>query len=71
MFLDNLRTTLISFTGFLCFSEVINIRNINAVIKNPHIAIFIEKSKADVYREGYKVYLGKLRSVLCPIRLFD
>ena len=69
----NLRTMLIcvfSFMGFLRFSEVNCIRKTGVVIKNTHIAIFIEKSKTDVYREGSWVHLTKLSSVLCPICLF-
>ena len=32
--------------------------------------IFIEKSKTDVYREGYWMHLSKLQLTLCPIKLF-
>ena len=61
--LANLRTMLIwvfPFMGFLRFSEVINTRKTDVVIRNPHIAIFIEKSETDVYREGSWSYLNKL-----------
>ena len=34
------------------------------------MSIFIEKSKTDVYREGYWMHLSKLQSALCPIKLF-
>ena len=48
-----------SIIGFLRLIEVINVRaDVN--IKNNHIAIFILKSKTDVYREESWVYLTKL-----------
>ena len=33
------------------------------------MSIFIEKSKTDVYREGYWMHLSKLQQALCPIKL--
>ena len=74
MSLANLCTMLIcvfSFIAFLHFSEVVNIRGTDVVIKNTHIAIFIEMSKTDVYREIIWVYLTRQSLVLGPIRLFN
>ena len=34
------------------------------------MSAFIEKSKADVYREGFWMHLPKLHSALCLIKLF-
>ena len=34
------------------------------------MSIFIEKSKTDEYREDYWMHLSKLKSALCPIKLF-
>ena len=56
--------------GFLRFSEVINLEDSNIILKETHMSIFIEKSKTDVYREGYWMHLSKLQSPLCPINLF-
>ena len=73
MHLLNLRTILIcvlSFMGFLRFSEVINLRFSDIILKETHMSIFIEKSKTDIYREGYWLHLSKLQSVLCPLKLF-
>ena len=70
--LQNLRTMLVcilSFMGFLRFSEVVKLRQCDFSIHQTHLVIFIEKSKTDVYREGSWVYLTKLDSVLCPIKL--
>ena len=54
--LINLRTMLLcvlSFMGMLRFCEVIKLKNSNIILKETHMSIFIEKSKTDVYREGY------------------
>ena len=59
-----------SFMEFLRFSEVINLKNSDVILKETHMSIFIEKSKTGVYREGYWMHLSKLQSTLCPIKLF-
>ena len=72
MNLANLRTMLIcllSFMGCLRFSEVINLRRCDIIVNNQFLSIFIEKSKTDVYREGSWIYITRLDSALCPIRL--
>ena len=60
----------LSFMGFLRFSEVINLKYSDIILKETHMSIFIEKSKTDVYREGYWMHLSKLQSALRPIKLF-
>ena len=60
----------LSFMGFLRFSEVINLQNSDIILKETHMSIFIEKSKTDIYREGYSMHLSKLQSALCLIKLF-
>ena len=70
--LSNLRTILIcvlSFMGFLRFSEVIKLRRCDIIKNKTYLSIFIETSKTDVYREGSLVHLTKLDMVLCPIEL--
>ena len=70
--LSNLRTILIcvlSFMGFLRFSEVVKLRRCDIIINNTLLSIFIEKSKTDVYREGSWVYFTKLDAALCPTEL--
>ena len=59
----------LSFMGFLRFSEVINLKNSDTMSEETHKSIFIEKSKTDVYREGYWMHLSKLQSALCLIKL--
>ena len=70
--LSKVRTILIcvlSFIGFLRFSEVIKLRRCDIIKNKTFLSIFIEKSNTDVYREGRWVYLTKLDTVLCPIEL--
>ena len=74
MNLTNLRTItmcVLGFMGFFRFSEIANIKCHDVITHSTHLAIFIEKSKTDVYRDGCWVYLTKLDSELCPIKLLD
>ena len=59
----------LSFMGFLRFSEVSNLKRRDFILHNTHMSIFIEKSKADIYREGHWLHLTKLNSNLCPLDL--
>ena len=70
--LSNLQIILIcilSFMGFLRFSEVVKLRRCDIIIYKTFLSIFIEKSKTDAYREGSWVYLTKLDTALCPTEL--
>ena len=61
--LINLRTMLLCvlrFIGSLRFSEVINLKNSDIILKETRMSIFIEKSKTDVYREVYWTTVGSL-----------
>ena len=72
--LSNLQTILIcvlSFTGFLRFSDIIKLRRCDIIINKTFLSIFIEKSKTNVYREGSWVYPKKLDMALCPIELIS
>ena len=55
--------------GFLSYSHVSNLTMSDIVIHDSYIAIFIEKKKTGIYRNGNWLYLGKLKSKLCPITL--
>ena len=59
---------LLSFAGFLRFSECQNLRRSDIQIFQDYAMIFIEKSKTDIYRNEYWLFLARLNSVLCPIR---
>ena len=43
---------ILSFTDFLRFSELSNLKRTDFILRNTHMSIFIEKSKNDIYRKG-------------------
>ena len=51
---------LLSFTGFLRYRDVSNLKPSGIVMHETHVSIFIEKGKADVYREGHWLHVAKL-----------
>ena len=59
----------LSFVGFLTFSEVSNLKRRNFIIHNTHMSIFIEQSKIDIYRKGHWLHLAKFNSKLCLLDL--
>lgn len=68
----NLRTILIivlAFPGFLRYSELALLRRSGFVFQDTQVEIFIEKSKTDTYRDGHWLFLAKLDTRLCPVKL--
>ena len=59
----------LSFMGFLRFSEVSNLKRSDFILHNTHMSIFIEKCKTDIYRKGRWLDLAKPNSNLCPLDL--
>ena len=59
----------LSFMGFLRFSEVWNLKRSDFILHNTHMSIFIEKGKTDIYRRGHWLHLAKLNSNFCPLDL--
>ena len=59
----------LSFMGFLRFSELSNLKRSDFILYNTHMSIFIETSKTDTYRKGPWPYLAKLNSSLCLLDL--
>ena len=55
--------------GFLRFSKVSNSKRSEFIIHNPHMSIFIEDSKTDIYRKAHWFHLAKLNLNLCPLDL--
>ena len=60
---------LLSFMGFLRFSELSNVKCNDFILNNTHMSIFIEESKIDIYRKGDWLHLAKLNSNLSPLDL--
>ena len=62
---------IVSFTGFLRFSECQNLRRSDLKFFTTHAMIFIEKSKTDVYRSGHWLCLARLKSGFCPVQTLE
>ena len=58
---------LLSFAGFFRYEEAAHITMKDITFHETHVAIFLEKSKTDVYREGKTVIIAKTDSHLCPV----
>ena len=58
---------ILSFAGFLRFSECQHIRRSDIKFFQDYAMIFIEKSKTDFYREGHWVLIARTNTELCPI----
>ena len=54
-----MRILILSFMGFLRFSELLNLKRSDFILQNTHMSIFIEKSKTDIYRKIHCLNLAK------------
>lgn len=60
---------LISYAGFLRYSELSNIRRHHIQFFDTHVKLFLESSKTDVYREGRDVIIAKTNNFTCPVKM--
>ena len=58
---------LLAYAGFLRSEELLKIRRSDLVFENSHLAIFIESSKTDQYRDGAWVLIARTGTKLCPV----
>ena len=59
----------ISYVGFLRYSEAADIRRCDIEFHDTFLKLFIEKSKTDVYRDGHWILIAKIESEICPVKL--
>ena len=59
--------TLLSYAGFLRYSELANLRMCNLKFFDTHVSIHIESGKTDVYRRGNDVIVAKTDCSTCPV----
>ena len=59
---------LLSYSGFLRTSELLNLRRSDIQFFTSHICVFIEKSKTDIYRDGSQLVIARTDSQLCPVK---
>ena len=60
---------LLSYSGFLRYSEVSNLKRHQVVIYDSYIRLFLETSKTDVYREGRAVVISRTNNSTCPVNM--
>ena len=61
----------LAYTGFLRYNELCDIKAKNISFTEKYLDIFIEKSKTDCYRKGKNVYISKLSSSFCPVKILQ
>ena len=59
----------LGFSAFLRFDELSKIKYCDLLFAKNYMKLFIEQSKTDVYRQGEWVYIAKLNSDNCPVRI--
>lgn len=62
---------LLSYAGFLRFSELANLKRSNVTFLPTHVKLFLEQSKTDVYREGRDVVISKTGNNTCPVAMLE
>ncbi|KAK3091197.1 hypothetical protein FSP39_017889 [Pinctada imbricata] len=72
--LYDLRTTtmcLLSYAGFLRFSELSNLRMCDVNFFQTHVTLYIVKSKTDKYKAGSTVCISKTGLSTCPVSMLS
>lgn len=60
---------LISYAGFLRYSELANLRRCDLEFCATHVTLFIQKSKTDHYKEGTEVLIARTHKNTCPVNM--
>ena len=69
--LRTLTICILAYAVFLRFSEVSVLKRDDIDIRDAYTRLFLEQSKTDIYRSGHCIYISKLNSVLCPIKIIQ
>ena len=67
--LRTLTICILAYAGFLRFSEVSALKRDDIDIQDAYMRLFLEQSKTGIYRSGHCIYISKLNSVLCPVKI--
>ncbi|XP_076100861.1 uncharacterized protein LOC143070462 [Mytilus galloprovincialis] len=62
---------LISYAGFLRFSEMVNLKRSDLKFSDSHVSLFITKSKTDHYREGTQVLIARTDTQTCSVSMLE
>jgi len=60
---------LLCFSGFICFSELANLKRNNIFFYSDHVKLVLEQSKTDVYREDKDVIISITNNATCPVHM--
>ena len=60
-----------AYAGFLRFSEVCVLKRDDIDIQDAYMRLFLEQSKTNKYRSDHWIYISKLNSVLCSVRIIQ
>ena len=72
--LSNVRLTtacLLAFAGFLCFSELVNIRPCDLSFSDDTVRLYFPRSKTDQLRKGNEVVIARTESEMCPVNMLE
>ena len=61
----------LSFSGFLRFSELANLRRSDIQIFDDYLTLNVQKSKTDRYKKGTTVYFSGTGQITCPIMITE
>lgn len=62
---------LLSYSGFLRVSELLNLKTCDIQFFLSHMSVFIQKSKTDIYRDGDRINIARTGNKLCPVKNFE
>ena len=62
---------LLSYAGFLRFSEAISIRRTDITFNETFCCIYLPQSKTDVYRQGQHVLIARTGNMSCPVATLE
>ena len=62
---------LLAYSGFLRFSELVNIRRSHISFQNDHFSLFIPRSKTDVLNKGSTLVIAKSGKSTCPFAMLQ
>ena len=67
--LRKLTICILTYAGFLRFSEVSALKRDDIDIPDAYTRLYLEQSKTDIFRLGHWIYISKLNSVLCLVKI--
>ena len=62
---------LLSYAGFLRFSELVNLKKSDVQFNEKHMSLYISKSKTDKFREGSTVLIARTNLPTCPVQMLE